>query len=191
MVINISDKIILGITGASGIPISLKLAEELSKEHQLITVVTESAKKVMEYEAEDNVLEKLSELSSELYTEDNMAASISSGSNKTKGMVIAPCSMKTLGSIANGISNTLVSRAADVCLKEKRKLVLVPRESPLSTIHLENMTKLSKMNVDILPPILGFYYEPQNIDDVVDHVVGKVLERFEIEHDLYDKWDGE
>lgn len=187
-----AERIILGITGASGIPIATRLAEELANEFELVTVVTDAAKEVMKVETESarKTLQQLKDVSTVFYGKDNMAASIASGSNKNIGMVVAPCSMKTLGSIANGISDTLVTRAADVCLKERRKLVLVTRETPLNSIHLTNMTKLSDMGVDILPPVLGFYYQPETVDDIINHVVGKVLERFDVEHDLYDRWEG-
>ncbi len=99
--------------------------------------------------------------------------------------------MKTLGAISSGVPRNLIERAADVCLKEKRKLVLVPRENPLSQIHLENMLDLSQAGAEIVPPFMGFYFKPQSKEDMVDHIVGKILERFEIEHDLYQEWKPE
>lgn len=103
-------------------------------------------------------------------------------------MIIAPCSMKTLGALAAGISDNLIERAADVCLKEKRKLILMPRETPLNQIHLENMTKLSQAGADIVPPMLGFYFNPKTKQDLIDYIVGKLLERLGQKHDLYQAW---
>ncbi|MDK2933791.1 MAG: flavin prenyltransferase, partial [Clostridiales bacterium] len=115
----------------------------------------------------------------------NIGASIASGSVKTHGMIIVPCSMGTLGSIANGISSNLLHRAADVIIKEKRKLILVPREAPLSTIHLKNMLHVAQTGAVIIPPVPAFYTNPSTIMDVVDFVIGKVLDQLDIEHDLY------
>ena len=117
-----------------------------------------------------------------------MAAPVSSGSFKTRGMVIIPCSMKTLASIANGLDDSLISRAASVCIKEGRKLVVVPRETPLSKIHLENMVKLSELGVTILPAMPGFYYRPNTIDDLLSHIVGKVLDQFDIDNNMFKRW---
>jgi len=119
-----------------------------------------------------------------------MAAAISSGSFRVDGMAIVPCSMKTLASIANGFDDSLVSRAAGVCIKEQRKLVLVPRETPLSKIHLENMAKIAGVGAVILPAMPGFYHRPGNVDDLIDHVVGKVLDQFGIDHNLFKRWAG-
>lgn len=125
------------------------------------------------------------------YEDSNLAAAISSGSFRTDGMAVIPCSMKTLASIANGFDDSLVSRAAGVCIKERRRLVLVPRETPLSKIHVENMLKLSESGVTILPAMPGFYHRPKSIDELVNHVVGKVLDQFAIEHDLFRRWGGD
>jgi 4-hydroxy-3-polyprenylbenzoate decarboxylase len=118
-----------------------------------------------------------------------MAASVSSGTHKTDGMIIIPCTMKTLSSIANGYEETLVARAAGVTMKESRKLVIVPRETPLTSIHLENMLKLSRIGVVILPAMPGFYNRPKNIDDILNHVIGKCLDQFGIEHNLFKRWE--
>ena len=120
--------------------------------------------------------------------EKNMAASVSSGTHRVDGMIVVPCSMKTLSAIANGYDDTLVARAAGVTIKESRKLVLVVRETPLSAIHLENMLKLSRLGVVILPPVTEFYTSPKTIDDIIDHGVGKCLDQFGLEHDLYPRW---
>ncbi len=120
--------------------------------------------------------------------EKNMASSVSSGTHRVDGMIIAPCSMKTLSAIANGYDETLIARAAGVTIKESRKLILMARETPLSAIHLENMLKLSRLGVVILPPVTEFYTKPKSIDDIVNHGVGKCLDQFNIEHDLYPRW---
>jgi flavin prenyltransferase len=115
-------------------------------------------------------------------------ASVSSGSFLHNGMVIVPCSMKSLSSIANGYDDTLISRAASVTLKESRKLIVVPRETPLSRIHLENMIKLQEAGAIILPAMPGFYHNPSTIEEIVDHLVGKILDQLNIEHDLFRRW---
>jgi 4-hydroxy-3-polyprenylbenzoate decarboxylase len=119
-----------------------------------------------------------------------MAATISSGSFLTEGMIIIPCSMRTLGSIANGTGDNLVQRAADVVLKERRRLVLVTRESPLSELHLENMVKLARIGATIIPPVPAFYNHPQSIDDIVNHIVARVLDQFGIPAPFAKRWDG-
>jgi 4-hydroxy-3-polyprenylbenzoate decarboxylase len=127
-------------------------------------------------------------MASKLYNDSDMEAAISSGSFKTDGMVIVPCSMKTLASIANGFDDSLVSRAAGVCLKESRKLVLVPRETPLSAIHLGNMLKISSAGAVILPAMPGFYHRPKTLDDLINHVIGKILDQFGVRHELFKRW---
>ena len=118
----------------------------------------------------------------------NMAASVSSGTHRINGMIVVPCSMKTLAAIANGYDDTLVARSAGVTIKEGRKLILMVRETPLSAIHLENMLKLARLGVVILPPVTEFYTNPKTIDDIVNHGVGKCLDQFDIDHDLYPRW---
>lgn len=183
-------RFVLALTGASGIPVGVRVAEKLAEEGKLFTVVSDAAEKVMEYETEDkeDTMRKLDEYSEEIYGEDDIEAPIASGSFQAEGMVIAPCSMNTLGSLASGLSSNLVERAGDVCLKERRKLVLVPRETPLSQVHLENMHKMSKAGADIVPPMLGFYFEPDDVDDLVDYIAEKVLERFGIKKEMYRGW---
>ena len=124
------------------------------------------------------------------YGNGNLAAPISSGSFKTDGMFVVPCSMKTLAGIANGYAGNLIVRAADVVMKEGRKLILSPREMPFNTIHLENMLKLSRMGVTIAPPIPAFYQKPENIDNIIEFVVGKLMDSAGIEHNLFKRWDG-
>ncbi len=154
-------------------------------------VVSESAKTVMKYESDnfEESMKRIESSSDKIYAENDIAASIASGSFKVDGMIVAPCSMKTLSAIANGYSDNLVSRAADVQLKQQRKLVLVPRESPLNAIHLENMLKLSRIGVWIIPPMLCYYTKPKSVEDMTDNVVGRVLDAFEVEHNLYKRWE--
>ena len=122
---------------------------------------------------------------------DNLAAKPSSGSNKQAGMIIVPCSMGTLGAIASGAGTNLIHRAADVCLKEGRKLVVVPRETPLNAIHLENMLKLSHAGARILPAMPGFYHRPKSIDELVDHLCYRILDQFDIPHQRKTQWTGD
>jgi 4-hydroxy-3-polyprenylbenzoate decarboxylase len=122
---------------------------------------------------------------------DNMAAKPSSGSNKQAGMIVVPCSMGTLGAIASGAGTNLIHRAADVCLKEGRKLVLVPRETPYNAIHLENMLKLTRMGARIMPASPGFYHRPQTIQELVDHLCFRILDQFDVPHSRKTQWTGE
>lgn len=186
------DRIVLGISGASGIPIAVRTAEALSEHAEVHTVVTDAAKAVMQHETEGRAatMEVFEEVSERVYSESELAASIASGSFETAGMVVVPASMKTVAGIATGLSENLLVRAADVTLKEDRQLVVVPRETPLSEVHLENLLTLRKRGVAVVPPVLGFYFQPDSVDALVDHVVGKILERFDLQHDRYQTWDG-
>lgn len=181
-------RIILGITGASGIVYSIRLLEvlkELAVETDL--VMSDWALETLKVET-DYQLDYVRNLASRNYLQNDLTAPIASGSSLTDGMVIVPCSMKTLAGVANGFSSNLIERAADVTIKEKRKLILAVRETPLSPIHLENMLKLARLGVVIMPPIPGFYFRPQNIADLIDFQTGKILDQFGIEHHLYQRW---
>lgn len=181
-------RLVVGITGSTGAIYGVRMLEVLKKcKVQAHLVITEWAKKCLALETNYD-LKYLRSLAESYSDDSNMAASISSGTYKTDGMVVIPCSMKTLSSIANGYDETLVARAAGVTIKESRKLVLVTRETPLTSINLENMLKLAKIGVVILPPIPGFYNKPKTIDDLVNHTVGKCLDQFGIEHSLYKRW---
>lgn len=136
----------------------------------------------------DMSLDELRSMATKWHENDDLAASIASGSFRTDGMVLIPCSMNSLGAIANGLSNNLIHRAADVTIKEGRKLVIVPREMPLSAIHLENMLKLARMGVVVMPAAPGFYHKPETIEDLVGIMVGRVLDQFGIETDLFERW---
>lgn len=181
-------KLVVGITGSTGVVYGVRALEVL-KESGTSThlVITEWAKKCLAIET-DYKLEYVKSLASEYSDDSNLASGISSGTYRTDGMLVIPCSMKTLSSIANGYDETLVARAAGVTLKESRRLVLVPRETPLTAINLENMLKLARLGVVMLPPVPGFYTRPKSISEIIDHTVGKCLDQFGIGHDLYKRW---
>ena len=163
-------KIVVGITGSSGVIYGIKLLYFLKKsEIETHIVWSKWAEKNIEIETDESIVE-VKKLASFEYKDNDMAAAISSGSFKTTGMIIIPCSMKTLASIANGYDDNLISRAASVTIKENRKLVIVPRETPLSQIHLSNMLKLAKIGVTILPAMPGFYHRPKTINDLILHI---------------------
>jgi len=181
-------KLIVGITGSTGVIYGVRLLEVLKEKNiQTHLIITEWAKKCLTMET-DFTVDEVKSLATTVSDESNMAASISSGTHKMDGMIVIPCTMKTLSSIAVGYDETLVARAAGVTLKESRKLVLVTRETPLTAINLENMLKLARLGVIILPPVPGFYTKPKTIDEIVNHTVGKCLDQFDIEHDLYKRW---
>jgi len=181
-------KLVVGITGSTGVIYGIKLLEVLKEKNiQTHLILTEWAQKCIAMET-DYKLDQIKSLATIISDETNMAASVSSGTHKIDGMIVIPCSMKTLSSIANGYDETLVARAAGVTLKESRKLVLVTRETPLTAINLENMLKLARLGVVILPPVPGFYTKPKTIDEIVSHTVGKCLDQFDIEHNLYKRW---
>ena len=181
-------ELIIGISGSTGVIYGIRMLEVL-KELGIDThlIMSEWGMKCIPMETQHDV-EYVKSLATTVSDEKNMAASVSSGTHKVKGMIVAPCSMKTLSSIANGYDETLVARAAGVTIKEQRKLVLMARETPLSAIHLENMLKLARLGVVILPPVTEFYTKPKSISDIVDHGVGKCLDQFDIEHNLYKRW---
>jgi 4-hydroxy-3-polyprenylbenzoate decarboxylase len=182
------DKIVIGLSGASGIIYGIRLLEILhSIDIQTYLIISEWAKKNIEIETQ-KTLEYVKSLSFVDYDNFKLDASVSSGSFLHDGMVIVPCSMKSLSSIANAYDDTLISRAASVTLKESRKLIIVPRETPLSRIHLENMIKLQEAGAIILPAMPGFYHKPSTIDEIIDHLVGKILDQLKIEHDLFNRW---
>ena len=181
-------KLIIGITGSTGVIYGVRLLEVLKEKNiQTHLIITEWAKKCLAMETNFTV-DYVKSFATSVSDETNMAASISSGTHKIDGMIVSPCSMKTLSSIAVGYDETLIARAAGVTLKESRKLVLVTRETPLTAINLENMLKLARLGVVILPPVPGFYTKPKTIDEIVNHTVGKCLDQFNIEHNLYKRW---
>ncbi len=181
-------KIILAMTGASGVIYGVKLLEVLHRlGHEVHLIVTKAGGLVLKHELDMEVYE-LRGLCFKIYGEEEIDAPLSSGSARFEAMVIAPCSMKTLASIANGLSNNLVTRAADVMLKERRKLIVVIRETPLNKVHILNMLRVNDMGGVVLPACPAFYHRPKNIEDLVNYVVGKVLDLLGIEHDLFQRW---
>ena len=181
-------KLIIGITGSTGVIYGIRLLETLKKLNvETHLIMSEWATKCLGMETEYSP-DQVKSLANTVSDDHNMAASISSGTHKIDGMIVAPCSMKTLSSIANGYDETLVARSAAVTIKEGRKLVLMVRETPLSAINLENMLKLARLGIVILPPVTEFYTKPKSIDDIVNHGVGKCLDQFDLEHDLYPRW---
>ena len=184
-------RLIVGLTGATGAIFGVRLLEAL-KDTGVEThlIMSKWAQQTIEHETSLTARE-VRALATVSHETGNMGATVSSGSFMTDGMVIAPCSMRSLAAIAHGTGDHLVHRAADVILKERRKLVLVAREMPLSDVHLENMLKLSRMGVVIMPPVPAFYNHPRTVDDVVNHVVARVLDQFGISADFAKRWTGE
>ena len=183
-------RIVVGITGASGAVYGITLLEQLQAlgvETHLI--LSKWANRTIELET-NHTPDSAAKLADFCYAADNQAAPVSSGSFLHRGMVIAPCSMKTLSAVAHGYADNLISRAADVTIKENRKLILVPRESPLSAIHLENMLKLASLGVIVMPPMPSFYHKPKTIEDIVLHTIGRILDHLAIEHNLSHRWAG-
>jgi len=181
-------ELVIGISGASGVGYGIRLLDILEKT-DVVThlVMTKSAEQIILTETDmspDDVKKK----ASFVYDEYDFFAPIASGSYKTAGMIVAPCSMKTLGQIAGGISDNLLVRAADVCLKEERKLILMTRETPLSLIHLENMVTAKKAGATILPASPGFYNRPETIDDLFNMMAGRALDLAGIENHVYKRW---
>jgi len=194
----------IAITGASGSIYGVRLLKYLlEKKHTVYLTITKEGGLILKEEMGFNwqgyqkEIEKkikrdlkLKEIKLHYFSEDNLSASISSGSVKVDGMVVIPCSMKTLSGIACGYANNLVERAADVMLKERRTLIIVPRETPLNSIHLRNMLTLSEIGVKIIPAMPAFYSCPEKIDDLIDFMVGKVLDSLGIENSLFRRWQG-
>jgi len=182
-------RLVVGMTGASGVVIAVRLLEELRRlEVETHLVVSRWGLATLAAET-DWPASRVRSLASYSYPPDDFFAPIASGSFQVRGMVVVPCSMKTLAAVAHGLTDDLVTRAADVALKERRPLVLVPRETPLNAIHLENMLKLARLGATVLPPVPAFWNRPSSVDEVVDYFVGKILDQFGLEHDLYRRWD--
>ncbi|MFA4935559.1 MAG: UbiX family flavin prenyltransferase [Candidatus Methanoperedens sp.] len=184
-----TEEIIIGISGASGVQYGIRILEALKqmKGYKTHLVISGSAKNLIEIETEYSPGD-VERLADHVYSDADFTAPIASGSHKTKGMVIAPCSMKTLASIAVGMSDTLISRAADVCLKEKRPLILMVRETPLNLIHIKNMERAAKAGASILPACPAFYPKPSSIDEIINFMAGRALDLLDVEHNLYKRW---
>jgi 4-hydroxy-3-polyprenylbenzoate decarboxylase len=181
-------RLIVGISGASGVIYGVRLLEALKPlPVETHLVMTRTAEITLAHETELKVAD-VRRLADVAYKIDDLAAAISSGSYRTVGMVVAPCSMRSLSEIAHGITSNLLTRAADVVLKERRKLVLVARETPLHSIHLRNMATLSDLGVIIAPPVPAFYSRPQTLDDIIDHTVGRILDLFDLDSGKIKRW---
>lgn len=183
-------RLIVGISGASGAIYGIRLLELLKDsgiESHLI--VSRVARMTIAYETDKSVAD-LEALATVTYPEQNLSAACSSGSFRTLGMIVAPCSIKTMGEIASGTTSNLVSRAADVCLKERRRLVLMLRETPLHLGHIRSMATVTEAGAIVYPPVPAFYARPQSIEDMVDHTLGRVLDLFDIDLGTVRRWSG-
>ncbi|MET3964640.1 4-hydroxy-3-polyprenylbenzoate decarboxylase [Bradyrhizobium sp. S3.9.1] len=181
-------RMIIGISGASGVTYGVRLLQLLRNAGvETHLVMSKTAELTFAYETDLKIAE-VRELANVCHAIDDMASAISSGSFRTAGMIVAPCSMRSMSEIASGVTTTLLTRAADVVLKERRRLVLMVRETPLHTGHLRTMTALSEMGAIIAPPVPAFYAKPENLDDMVEHTVGRVLDLFDIDIGVVRRW---
>lgn len=182
------ERLIVGISGASGVIYGVRLLRALKPlPVETHLVMTRTAEVTLAHETDLKVAD-VRRLADAVHRIDDLAAAISSGSFRTAGMIVAPCSMRSLGEMAHGISSNLLTRAADVVLKERRRLVLVPRETPLHAIHLRNMATLADMGAIIAPPVPAFYNRPRTLDDVIDHTVGRLLDLFGLDTGTVRRW---
>jgi polyprenyl P-hydroxybenzoate/phenylacrylic acid decarboxylase-like protein len=185
------QRLIIGVSGSSAPQLGWATLRALHRHADIEThvVISRGAEKTIQLEigSDRSDFERLADVSDD---PDDLGAAISSGSFHTIGMVVVPCSMKTLAAIAAGTSTDLLTRAADVCLKERRKLVLVTRETPLSLIHIRNMETVTLAGATVLPPMPAFYHRPETIDELLNHTIGKILDQFDIKHDLFRRWGG-
>lgn len=185
------SRIIVGVSGASGSIYAIHTLRALRAigRHEVHLVISAQARQTVELETDVKPAE-LEALADVIHDSGNLAASISSGSFKTDGMIVVPCSMRSASAIAYSLNDNLLVRAADVCLKERRTVVLVVRETPLHVNHLRNLARAAEAGAIILPPVPGTYSRPKTLDDVVNHTVGKVLDQFGIENELFTRWQG-
>lgn len=185
-------RIIVGLTGASATIYGIRLLQVLRERAEVEThlVMSRAAGITLRLECPDWTLESVRSLADVTYKESDIAAGIASGTFAVEAMVVVPASMKTVAQIATGTGETLLHRAADVTLKERRPLLIVPRETPLHLGHLRNLTSLAELGAVIIPPMVAFYHKPQTLSDMVDHTVGKILDLLHIEHSLYPRWTG-
>jgi 4-hydroxy-3-polyprenylbenzoate decarboxylase len=183
-----TDRLIIGITGASGVVYGLRALEALAQTPiETHLVMTKSAEITLATESDRKVAD-VHALADVVYSPDDIGAAIASGSFKTMGMLVAPCTVRSLSEIATGVTTGLLARAADVVLKERRRLVLMVRETPVHTGHLRSMTAVSEMGAIVFPPVPAFYQWPASIEEMVDQTVGRVLDLFLIDHDLVRRW---
>lgn len=186
-----AKRLIVGMSGASGAPLAVELLRQLRTAHPEVEshlVVTRGAEMTLEQETGLS-LPDLEKLACVCHNNHSIGATIASGSYQTLGMIVVPCSMKTVAGIVSGYSDNLLLRAADVCMKERRKLVLVARESPLSTVHLRNLYEASQLGAVILPPMLTYYNHPQSLEDCTRHTVNRILSQFGLDEGIY-QWEG-
>ncbi len=184
-------KIIVAITGATGVIYGVRLLEVLKDfDVESHLILSTQAKANIECET-DRSAQDVERLASKVHDVKNLAAPVSSGSFRTDGMIIAPCTIKTLSAIANSYDDNLVVRAADVVLKERRRLIVAVRETPLHKGHLELMARVADLGGIVLPPVPAFYFHPRTIEDIIDHAVGKMLDLMDIDHSLFKRWQGE
>lgn len=179
----------MGITGASGSIYGIRLLEALRTHQNVEThlIISESAKKNIQLETNWKVA-KVEALANHVYDNQDLAASVSSGSFRTEGMIIAPCSVKTLSGLANSFTTNLLIRAGDVTLKEKRKIIILFRETPLHLGHFRLLAQLAEIGAIIMPPVPAFYHHPKTIQDIIDHTIGRILDQFGLEHQLFKRW---
>jgi len=183
-------RIVVGLAGSSSPIYGIRTLEALKAAGvETHLVISDGARRTIPIEARRDV-EEVAGLATVVYDNHDLAASVSSGSFHTDGMIVVPCSMKTLSAIAHSYSVDLLVRAADVTLKERRKLVLVPRETPLHLGHLRNMVQVTEMGAVILPPMPAFYHAPKTVDDIINQTVGKILDQFRVQHSLFRRWQG-
>ncbi len=186
-------RIVVGISGSSAPILGVRLLEVLKGSEGVEThlVMSDTMAQTLAYEAPDWNLEQVRALADHCYPNQQLAAAISSGSFPVDAMVVIPCSMRTLAAIATGVTDKLLTRAADVTLKERRPLILVARETPLHLGHLRNMAAVTEMGGIVVPPVMAFYHRPKTVQDLIDHTVGKVLDLLKIPHALFHRWQGE
>jgi 4-hydroxy-3-polyprenylbenzoate decarboxylase len=186
-----SLRIVIGINGATGVIYGIRLLQVLSGIQGIEThlIISPAGEQTIEIETEYKTSE-IKALANYCYPIDDIGACLSSGSFRREGMIVAPCSMKTLSAVAHSYGDNLLTRAADVTLKEKGKLLLLVRETPLHLGHLRNMVSVTEMGGIIMPPLPAFYHRPQTIQDMIDHTVGKALDLFNIDHNLFERWSG-
>ncbi len=184
-------RIIVGMNGTTGVIYGIRLLQVLSEMKDIEThlVISQACEKTIGIETDFKV-EDIKAYATQVYPIDDIAACLASGSFLSDGMIVAPCSMKTLSALANAYPDNLLTRAADVTLKERRRLLLLVRETPLHLAHLRNMVQVTEMGGIIMPPAPAFYHQPRTIQDIIDHTIGKALDLFQIDHNLYRRWTG-
>lgn len=181
-------KVVVGISGASGVIYGIRLLEELKKVNaETHLIISSIAKDIIEHETDFSV-DNVEEIADFVHNENDLNAIVNSGSFKFDTAIIIPCSMKTLSAISNGYGDKVITRVADVTLKERRQLIIVPRETPLRTVHLENMVKISREGAIVLPAMPGFYHKPETIDDQINFIIGKIFDIMDIDNNLFTKW---